>query len=106
MSRMLLLAWLVLVAMPAYAGEVKVVDRRDLVRAVRVVSSRGTVRVEVSGDVGRAVASISNVDGVAADVKGTLDGSSAVVFRGVSDGTWRLNLADGIEVMRVTISDE
>jgi len=82
----------------ARADEVRVVDARGLVRAVKI--SRGSVRVVVTVEaagkaapVGECVA--TNVDGLAAEKRAALTPKGECVFSDVGGGSWQIGVPQG-----------
>jgi hypothetical protein len=80
------------------ADEVRIVDARGLVRAVRI--SRGSVRVVVtleSGEkktvAGECVA--TNVDGLSAEKRAPISQRSECVFLGIGGGSWQIAVPQG-----------
>jgi len=87
----------------AFAAELKVVDDRNLVRAVRVVSAPAAVKVtfKESSSSGASI-SISNIDGVQQDLSASIENNSAR-FSNVREGTWKLKVPAGMKVAKVEV---
>lgn len=85
----------------ASAGELKVLDQRGLVRAVRDVQSSATIHVQTSGPVEEV--SLVNTDGLAAPLSPATPGGPELVFNGVGSGTWQLKASSPIAVKGIEI---
>lgn len=75
----------------AWAGELRIVDQRGLIRVVRAIKDPVSVRANISGpcDIATCEASLINQDGLAAEVLGVAAGGK-IKFVGVSEGTWQI----------------
>ena len=92
--------------MPAYAGEVKIIDGHGLTRAVKVVKASAIVTVE-SKEKALLPNSIvlSNTDGIAADIGASNSSELQAVFKGVTDGTWQIKSSQSIAIHSVKITE-
>ena len=88
----------------ALAGDLKVIDSHGLTRAVRVIKEKAQVVIDVSPRPEGPIP-LSNTDGIANDVKGSLSDSGQLVYQGVSEGTWQLKLSSPLTIKSVKISD-
>ena len=82
-----------LCAVGAHADEIRVVDARGLVRAVKI--SRGAVRVVVTleGDKGaspRGECVATNVDGLSAENRVQVSAKGECLFSDVTGGSWQI----------------
>ena len=87
------------------AGEIKVLDAKNLTRAVRIIKASGTVVIKIRGNAQDAAPTISNLDGVAADITGAAREEGIFAFPGVGEGSWRVNLAPNLELAEVRIEN-
>ena len=88
----------------AWAWEIKVVDEQGLTRAVRETVENQTVRIVIAGDEHPLRAVLVNVDGIASDVDGVREDLNTIMFRSVSEGTWRIVLTPKREIRSVAIN--
>lgn len=90
---------------PAFAGDLRILDKAGLVRAVRVVGGSATVMVIVEGrrgEKGECVA--ANVDGLASEKREPLSPRGECVFKELAAGTWQVTVP-GDARWRVQIND-
>ncbi len=104
----LLLAFLVLSVGVASADEVRIVDLRGLVRAVKV--TRAPARVVITFEVSNGVAPkgecvATNVDGLAAEKRIQISNKAECVFSEVSSGSWQISVPQGF-LWRVQLYDQ
>lgn len=90
----------------AFAGELKVLDQRGLVRAVRDVQTVAVVSIQTSGPAEEA--NLVNTDGLAAPIAPATPGAAPLgamllVFNGVGPGTWQLKASSPIAVKSIDI---
>lgn len=82
----------------AVADEIRIVDTRGLVRAVKVV--RGSVKMVVTlesltGLNAKGECLANNVDGLAAEKRVAITSSSECIFNGVGAGSWLVSVPTG-----------
>ncbi len=101
----LLLSTLLMGSLPslASAGEIRILDSRGLVRAVRTVESPMKVVVETRSAGNNKKATLINSDGIGHDIKGVEEGVSSITFPQVSEGTWQIQDPPSSEVKTVKI---
>jgi hypothetical protein len=94
----LLLAVGLLCAAAAHADEIRVVDARGLVRAVKI--SRGAVRIVVTLEGAMAASPrgecvATNVDGLSAEKRVQVSAKGECVFSDVTGGSWQIVVPSG-----------
>ena len=94
----------------ATAGELKIVDARGLIRALKEVRDSSTVIVTIESKPSDPTAKtpptvvLSNVNGLAADISGQPGSNQSMRFENVPHGEWRVQSASGpIEVRSIEI---
>ena len=88
----------------ALAGDLKVIDSHGLTRAVRVIKEKAQVVIDVSPQPDGPIP-LSNIDGIANDVKGIVTTTGQLLYQGVSEGTWQLKPATPVTIKSVKITD-
>ena len=89
-------------AMPLLAGELKIVDKHGLVRAIKTIQDHATVTVNVKATQERVV--LARTDGIAAEIVGEPRGAEPIyIFSNVSDGVWIVKGNDPVSIVAVVI---
>lgn len=96
-SRALLLSMLWLSATAsAFAGELKVLDSRGLIRGLKEIRGTATVVVEVGSPLDGRPMLLSNVNGLAPDIGGRTLTPRSVEFENVPEGEWKIQSNTGV----------
>ena len=94
LSRLMFLAALLLMSSipgAAAAGELRIVDSRGLIMAMKKVSAPADVVLSFrEGQTPAEAPVLSSVEGLTDDIKGIPEGPSRFIFRKVADGAWRI----------------
>jgi hypothetical protein len=110
--RALLVIFLLVAVLPsiATAGELKIVDARGLIRALKEVRDSSTVIVTIESKPSDPTVKtlptivLSNVNGLAGDISGQPVSNQSMRFENVPHGEWRIQSATGpLEVRSVEI---
>ena len=90
--------------LPAYAGELKVLDTRGLIRGIKEVKGSAVVVVTLTEPPKAQTVTLSNVNGLSADLSGQPDGPRTIRFEPVPEGEWKIQATPGaISVKSVEI---
>ena len=80
-------------AIPAIAGEIRILDSMGLSRAAKYIDGNGKVIISAHApDNKEQVPDIllSHVDGLAPDIEGTRGPDKSVIFTDVPEGVWKI----------------
>ena len=90
--------------MLSHAGEIRILDSRGLVRAVRSVESPMKVLIEIRSPLLEdKKATLINSDGIGHDIKGVAESKSELAFPQVSEGTWQIQEPPSSQIKSVKI---
>lgn len=88
----------------AWAGELRILDSQGLIRAVSVIRERGSVEIvlqhEGPDQPEGELPVLTSQSGIASDVVAEALTADRFLFRGVSEGIWRIRLRDAHRVLR------
>ena len=105
-----LLALLIQIPSATWAAEVRVVDERGLLRAVRSVKSKAQILIKIQRSTSESSSpkslTLTSADGIAGDVEAAPQSEGEYRASGIEGGTWKI-LAGGksIVVTKVTIEE-
>lgn len=98
-----------LFAANAFAGEIRIVDGLGLIRASRAVEGENAVVIvkiiAAEGNLPRDIPLV-NLDGLAAGKYLRHDGGGAYSLSGLSAGTWRISVKEGVTIKEVKIKTD
>ena len=83
----------------AVAGELKILDARGLIRALKETRGVSTVIISLEENAADTAAQkslsvvLSNVNGLAADISGRRGSSQTLIFEQVPEGEWRIQIS-------------
>lgn len=95
-----------------FADQVKIIDTLELTRAIRTVAAASTVSVVVQvSESGLSIhpesITLSNIDGLVADISAVRAGEDVYKFRGVAAGVWKIALPESTgRLLQVKINSQ